>query len=177
MPKRPFSEIVDDLAMDVLSAVVKHAKTVDYEPLLKAAPLLLTLTGAHPGVVDRAATADNEDVYRFLDKFQQKMLTSDKDGSNIIYTHAAAPPEACCPTASTADSDGEKIAPCGFCGTATCCYSGGTGSDQDDRWPKTRSRTQQRSSFRREWGNWLAIRTSKKDLKQRLKNRWLFLNY
>ena len=133
MPKRPFSEIVDDFAMDVLSTAVKHAKTVDYMPLIKAAPLLLTLTGADPWVVDSVATADNDDVCRILDRIEQKMLTQDKpNASDVIYAHAPAPPEAGCPAAPTEDHNGEETACCGFCGSSTCYYSSGTGSDQGE---------------------------------------------
>ena len=132
MTKRRFSDIVDDLGMDVLSAVVKHAKTVDFMPLIKAAPLLLTLTGADPRVVDRVAHADNDSVCRILDDIEQNMLTSDKDGSDVIFAHAPTPPEAGCPAAPTEDHNRKATACCGFCGTSTCCYSSGTGSDQGE---------------------------------------------
>ena len=68
--KRKVCEVIDDLADELASTVFKHAKTIDFQPVIEAVPfvipLLSTCTGISPLTIIQKIGDDPDVVNRVI---------------------------------------------------------------------------------------------------------------
>ena len=117
MTKRSFVDAFDDLTADVVSTMVKHAKTLDFEPFIEllrtTVPIVSVLMGADREQVEEEIDKIDENViHRTLTAIGEKMLTTNKDGSFADNT-SPSPQGASAetgPAASETDDNGQETA-------------------------------------------------------------------
>ena len=122
MTKISFEDAYDNFRADMTSSVIKHAKTVDFEPfikLLKASiPIASALLGVDSKLLEQEfGTVDADVICRTLDNIDNKMFTINKDDrsdadNTTPSLQGAAPAETASTTPETADY-GQETAPGG----------------------------------------------------------------
>jgi len=80
MTKRPINEVFGDCVDELASTVLKHAKTVDFSPVINTCEALISLIQDIP-LEEFPDDVDNQHVQRVLTNVE-KIMTSKKNGSD-----------------------------------------------------------------------------------------------
>ena len=93
MTKRPFNEVFDDCVDELTSTVLKHAKTVDFSPIINTYKVLTPLISLISGVPleEFPDDVDNQHVQRVLTNVE-KIMTGKKNGSDPDDSDTDPPP-------------------------------------------------------------------------------------